>query len=155
VGWLIQTIGRDTWAHAALYTGSGNVIEAKGSGVRKTTLAEVLHLNSLFTLKYRIYRLRNNNPEVIQKVINYCEERLGWEYDYGSVGFIAVVKILERFGIVQQTPLINPLNSKEKIFCSELVGESFSFAGEALFEADTALTKTSDIAGSKKLFQLV
>ena len=151
LGWCIQVIGRDMWAHAALYIGDGDVIEAKGSGVRKASISEVLKSDSMVSLKYRIYRPNDISLGKIKKVIQYCEDRIGWGYDHNAVGFVAVFKLLERWGLIQKNPLINPLNEEDKEFCTELVAGAYAYAGYPLVDIASSLVRAGDIALSPKV----
>ena len=131
IGWLIQTISRDVWSHAALYVGNGNVIEAKGGGVKRNTLEKVLKWTKWRADRYPYLALNNDKKN---NLLAWAFSRIGWGYDFSSVGYILVLYLLDWLGIVKNIKnYSNPFNRKNSFYCSEFVVEAYRSQGINLF----------------------
>jgi len=130
-------------------------VEAKGDGIIKRNLVQILNLKSWIPFKYAVFRHKQRDEETVQKLVKFCEDHKGWKYDYQAVGFIGLVKLIERFGIKQNNILVNPLNREERFFCTEFVVEAYHRCGLHITNVSSCLAKAKHIAGSTSMFRVV
>ncbi|MGD0909979.1 MAG: hypothetical protein ABSA96_20540 [Candidatus Acidiferrales bacterium] len=138
-------------SHAALYTGQSQVIEAIGSGVRRTTLSESLRDHDLAVG----YRVRGLTGAKAIEVIAYANKlaQPGAKYDLTGAlsagvsrprGYLICVVAL---GIMPCTAaaLAGQFKSSDKFYCSQLVLEAFRRAGASFISADPHSSVPQDI----------
>ncbi|HSC79581.1 MAG TPA: papain-like cysteine protease family protein, partial [Chitinolyticbacter sp.] len=131
-------------SHAMLYVGGGNVVEAVGSGVRETTLANAIS-DAILAVAYRDPRV---DAAKAAAIASYARGRAGSPYNYAGVAFTgyrilnpggtAIIDGIARFAGLE-------VGQAGASYCSELVYEAFEHAGLALSSARPSESRPSDI----------
>ena len=130
----IRTLTQSFWNHVGGYVEEvdlkGYVIEALGRGVVKTPIEKYLN-NKSYILK--VVRLRSGafkDAEEHKQGLEVARQRLygkvGLKYDWWAIVWLGakyLAKSYYRKGR-KYIPLGNPLQSREKFFCSELICEA-------------------------------
>lgn len=111
------------------------------SGVR------AFDLRKLDSQSVDVFRLKSEWRVAQEKVISFLVAHLGAPYDWGGVGWLAVLKL---FGLRSQA---NRFQKEKDYFCSELVYEAFQEGGlDIVPQVDQAdITSPGDIAQSSRL----
>ena len=126
------------YSHAAVYVGSGGMIEAVGNGVRFVTLDVGTADNSIT----HVYRRRNLTPQQADLVCQYARQQVGKDYDSkGAIGAgastrrgIIIGSAISPAGTVaaRQWAAENRRAPEVAFYCSELVAHAFRAAGAPL-----------------------
>lgn len=109
LSFIIRTVTRSHYSHAAVLLKGGDIIEAWHSGVRRKFLYDFNNVD--------VFSVHVDDEE---KIIKFLESKIGFKYDFSSV-----FKFLTKRQVLQ---------SDEKYFCSELIFEAFQEAGINLLE---------------------
>jgi len=153
VSTVIRTGSISRVSHARLYVGSGEVIEAVGSGVVRVSLTTAMNEDTLTV----VYRRRNMSDEIADIVIRFAERQIGKAYDYAGVagaggttagGTVASI-ISPLLGIGMSAGAIsNMISPDSKFFCSELVVRAFEEANAPIISRPATLSRPGDITTS-------
>ena len=168
----IRQLTQSFWNHTGLFYvdlfNNGFIIEALGGGIVKTPVEKYLDE------KKSIIRVIRVSQEAFKDKLEYdsgmalaigrIKNKIGNKYDWGAIAWLGVKYIFK--GLYkkgrQYIPLGNPLQSREKFFCSELICDGFYgvsslhpqlFQGRTLQKCDT--TTPRDISKSRNTFHLM
>ncbi len=144
----IRELTQSYWNHVGMYC-EGFVIEAEGNGVVKTPIEEYLDER---TDILRVVRIREEAFKDIEEyrqglitAIIRMKEKIGAKYDWWAIVWLGFKYIFK--GSYKKTrqfiPIGNPLQSRDKFFCSEVICEScykISSINPYLFLGDTRQT---------------
>jgi hypothetical protein len=121
------------WTHAAIYIGSGKIIEAFPGGIVKRDLNES-YLQGNYNLL--VLRHKNTTNEMLNKAIAYCTESKGLPYDFRALVYFLLYNIVphQAHFLLDNDFMDLRFNVKNAYFCSELVSEGFLRAGIYCFE---------------------
>ena len=161
----IRELTGSFWNHTGLYYidlyNQGFIIEALGGGVVKTPIEKYLDE------KRSVLRVVRIKPEAFRDILEYdsgialaigrIKDKIGLKYDWGAIAWLGIKYIFKGMYKKGRTfiPVGNPLQSREKFFCSELICEGFRgisslhpylFQGKTLQRCDT--TTPRDISKS-------
>jgi uncharacterized protein YycO len=126
--WRFEVIGRfirwwtgSDYSHNALYAGSGNLVEAVWTGVRKIHWS-----NTPYPDYYKIAVMRpvNISVEDRQKAIEYAEKKVGSGYDYFMILFTGIAIMFSWFNI-NIRGIKNWLDVKSWYYCTELSVDAY------------------------------
>lgn len=115
VSGLIRVGTRSVVSHAALYAGSGSVIEAIGTGVTVRSIDDSLSEDVLAVA----YRSPHITSTIARAVIQYASAQIGKPYSVTAAGRSALPPLLCK--VEGDTPAA--------FFCSQLVIEAYKRAG--------------------------
>ena len=168
ISWGIRLLTESFWNHAGCYVvdvnKKGYVIEALGRGVSKTPIEKYVS-NKNYTLKVvrLIPEAFKNDKEYFDALVtatNRIEGEVGKKYDWWAIAWLGFIYLGK--GSYKKSrkhiPIGNPLQSRNKFFCSELVCSAFQglssiienlFAGEKYPEADCSTITPKDCNKSK------
>ena len=127
---VIRVGSRAVVSHAALYAGSGSMIEAIRQGVVSRPLDDSLADDKLAVA----YRHPDVTPRIAQAVVAYASAQIRKRYDLVGAGLAQGLICLVRDG--KQTAF----------FCSELVMEAFKQAGVPLGTMPSQCYTPGDVA---------
>jgi hypothetical protein len=150
VSFVIRTATWSEVSHAALYVGNDAVIEAVGSGIRRTPLAEAVTHDTLAVA----YRWPGITTEQAQAVVEFASKQagVGKKYDYiGAVGASRFARVM--FPLVAvSADITNSGQSmgQDRFFCSELVVAAFRSARINLVSHPASHTTLGEIASLGK-----
>lgn len=139
-------------SHAAVYVGNGQVVEAVGSGVRVRTLRKLLEEESI-ALALRYPEL---SAEQAQSVRSVALQKVGRNFNYVGVAMHVPFTLNRRVCELMPTAIRDLclrgvggvhhlVTSKQALFCSQLVLQSYRQAGVPLTDADPRLISPADI----------
>jgi|SRR3990167_748939 len=167
----IRQLTQSFWNHTGLYYidlfNNGFIIEALGGGIVKTPVEKYLGEKKSIV---RVVRVRpeafKNQPEYdsgLVVAINRVKNKIGFEYDWGAIAWLGIKYMFK--GVYKKgrryIPIGNPLQNRERFFCSEIICEGFYgvsslcpylFQGKTLQKCDTTTPK--DIAKSGNVFHV-
>lgn len=156
----IRQLTQSFWNHVGLYCEDidkqGFVIEALGNGVVKTPvekyLGEKSHILKVVRVKQEAFEDEFEYQRGLATAIGRMRSKIGSRYDWWAIvwlGFRYLGKGSYKKAR-EYVPIGNPLQSREKFFCSEVVCESFynlsklnpyMFAGKTKQTCDTTTPK--------------
>ena len=117
-------------SHAALYAGSGTMIEAIGEGVVSRSLDNSLADDKLAV----VYRHPDATSDLAKKVVKYASAQIDKKYDLAGAGLAQGLLCFVRD------------DKKTAFFCSELVMEAFKQAGLPLGTMPSQCYTPGDVA---------
>ena len=122
------------WTHAAMYVGSGEVVEAFPTGIVARSVEDAYLKNNY---DYVVLRRKTAAGGMdLSKAIAFCRGRVGHQYDNKALTYFALMNIVPpslRWMI--DNPIVeNALDTKDAYFCSELVGSALFEANEYCFD---------------------
>lgn len=172
ISWGIRILTESAWNHSGMIVidddGKIWVIEAVGRGVVKTPIEDYLNNTKKYRLKVSRFREdafkdRKEYTDGILTAVRRMREAVGKKYDYKAIAWLGLVYLFK--GLYKKgkscIPIGNPLQSRNKFFCSELVCYScykisslydYLFQGTTKQKCDTTTPK--DISKSKNVFCL-
>ncbi len=170
ISWGIRILTESAWNHSGMIVidddGKIWVIEAVGRGVVETPIEDYLNNTKKYRLKISRFRedsFKNKKEydDGILTATRRMRESIGKKYDYSAIiwlGLVYLIKGLYKKGR-SYIPIGNPLQVRNKFFCSELVCQScykisslydYLFQGITKQKCDTTTPK--DISKSKNVF---
>ena len=168
ISMAIRELTQSFWNHTGMYyediNRKGFIIEALGNGVTKTPvekyLEEKTHIIKVVRLKEEAFKdIIEYNSGIIE-AIGRMKDEVGSKYDWWAIVWLGFKYIFK--GSYKKTrkyiPIGNPLQSRDKFFCSEIVCEScyrISSLISYLFQGDTKqlcdTTTPKDIGKTKNV----
>ena len=167
----IRELTQSYWNHCGLYYSNvykeGFIIEALGNGVVKNPvenyLAEKHSIIKVVRLKPEAFKDEQEYQQGIVTAISRMQEKIGSKYDWWGIVWLGFKYLFK--GAYKKTrqyvPVGNPLQSREKFWCSEIICEAFykiSSLYDYLFQGNTKQTcdtTTPKDIGKSKLVQFV
>lgn len=121
IGQAIRWWTSGEYSHVAVYVGGGFIIESTWDGVRK-----VHWTKSGYPGVYKVVAMRHKSYNKIDmdKVIQFCEDKVGMKYDYGFMLFAAISVALGWVGISTRK-YRNWFDLKRNFVCTELAGDAY------------------------------
>ena len=131
----IRMLTESFWNHTGMYVvdpdSKGFVIEALGKGVVKTPIEKYIDNKSyvlrVVSLKQEAFKDQAEYQEGIKTAASRIRLTIGVKYDWMAIAYLGIVylsKGLWHKGFKKIPKRFNPLQSRNKFFCSELVCES-------------------------------
>jgi len=114
-------------SHAMLYIGDGEVVEAVGSGVRRTTLANAID-DAILAVAYRDPRV---DADKAQLICEYAKAQVGKPYSYAGVaatGLRIINPVAAVAGWIHDRLSVDP-DTAGSYYCSELLFAAYAHAG--------------------------
>jgi uncharacterized protein YycO len=135
-------------SHAALFAGSGQVIEAVGEGVLLRSLNASLSNHYLAVA----YRVRGMNPGTASRIVQFARHWVGRKYDTlgaaaaGTRARVGSAVCVVVFGIVPcGAARAGAFKSSDKFYCSQLVLEAYRQAGASFVQQNPNTSYPQDI----------
>ena len=167
----IRKLTQSFWNHVGVYYEdiylNGYVIEALGGGIVRTPVDKYLDEKKNILKIVRFSKEAFNDDKEYKSGIGLFVERMkqkvGSKYDWGAIiwlGFKYIFKGSYK-SARQYVPIGNPLQSRDKFFCSEIVCESaykISSINDYMFQGNTKQTcdtTTPKDVGKSKLVKCV
>jgi cell wall-associated NlpC family hydrolase len=156
VSGVIRTATGSNISHARLYIGNGEVIEAVGDGVVKTTLRAAMASDTLTIA----YRRRGLDSSTADAVVRFAERQIGKVYDYsGAAGAgqasgrgIIISALFPLVGSFALGGTIgNYIAPDNRFFCSELVARAFQAANAPISNDRPNLVQPGELPSSSYL----
>lgn len=165
ISWGIRLLTESFWNHIGMYimdiNKSGCVIEALGNGVIKTPIEKYVdnkgYILKVVSLRQEAFRDIDEYKQGILTATGRIWGKIGIKYDWLGIIWLGFKYIFK--GTYKKTrkyiPIGNPLQSRERFFCSELICEScqdissiypYLFQGKTKQKCDT--TTPRDISKS-------
>ena len=161
---VIRNLTQSFWNHAGIYI-DYRVIEALGNGVVSTYIDTYIdnpkYFLKIIRLKQEAFASQYEYDLGIKVACKRAREKISTKYDWGAIIFLGIKYGFKAFwnkGTKYVPKRFNPLQSREKFFCSELVCECFYglsslfdylFQGETKQKCDTTTPK--DIGKSQNV----
>lgn len=129
MSWAIRFLTRSFWNHVGIYT-NGEVISAMPKEVMKMSLEYCLN-KKIYTLKVvrlkkSAFKSKYEYKRGINTAVKRIEQQLGAKYDWFGITYLGMVYILRGiYDRIGKSFNFNPLQSRYKFFCSELVCEAY------------------------------
>jgi uncharacterized protein YycO len=131
VGKIIQEVTGSKYSHAAMYIGNDNIIEAIAKGV------VINNINKY--KKYDVFRAEQATPYQRYYAVEYAKSNLFKKYDF--LGILGILKST----IAKKE--VNKWDVKERLWCSELIADSYIHAGVDIGICDnTYLVSPGDLS---------
>lgn len=143
-------------SHARLYIGNGEVIEAVGDGVVKTTLRAAMSADTVTI----VYRRRDLDSATADAVVRFAQRQVGKGYDYsGAAGAgqasgrgVVISLLFPLVGAFSLGGTIgNAIAPDNNFFCSELVARAFQAAGAPITNSRPNLVQPGELPSSSYL----
>src|SRR3990167_5091955 len=163
----IRQLTQSFWNHTGLFYvdlfNNGFIIEALGGGIVKTPVEKYLDekksIIRVIRVKQEAFKDKLECDSGMALAIGRIKNKIGNKYDWGAIAWLGVKYIFK--GLYkkgrQYIPLGNPLQSREKFFCSELICDGFYgvsskvknlFAGEKYPNVQCSTITPKDIGKS-------
>lgn len=166
----IRILTESFWNHCGMYVididNSGFVIEALGNGVVKTSIDKYTdnkgYILKVVALKEEAFKNKEEYENGLKLATSRMRLSIGQKYDWWAIAWLGFKYIFK--GSYKKTrqyvPVGNPLQSREKFFCSEIICEScyeisslhpYMFQGKTKQTCDTTTPKDISKAETVKL----
>jgi len=122
IGWGIQAVTGDYFAHSAVYIGDGKLVEAKGQGVRVSELDKLLAHGHIKVGALLLREELENKREILK---NIALSIVGRPYDFKAFTYMTLLFGLVRLGLVNRKKIRevpDPVDEENKFFCHQVVG---------------------------------
>jgi Permuted papain-like amidase enzyme, YaeF/YiiX, C92 family len=150
----IRAITLSPVSHAALYVGSGQIIEAVGTGVRQRAISEFIAEEATIAA-FRHPKIDGIEAALIQK---FAEKHVGTKYNTSGIVLQAPFTLQRKFCELPIMPALvrdacirgsaaitlGPVPN-DQFFCSQLVLEAYKAAGVPLTDSDPRLVTPGDL----------
>jgi len=157
----IRMLTESFWNHVGMYVSDinkeGFVIEALGRGVVKTPIEKYINNKSYIlkaiTLRPEAFKDEEEYREGLKLAISKMRLSVGQKYDWWAIVYLGILYISKGFWHKSAKKLptrFNPLQSRNRFFCSELICEScykisslydYLFQGKTKQKCDTTTPK--------------
>ena len=168
ISWAIRTLTESFFNHAGMYVEdlyrNGFVIEALGRGVVRTPISKYEnnrhYITKIVKVKEAAFKDNWEYRNAVYTAVKKMREAVGRSYDWWAIVYLGIVYFMK--GSYKEArkhiPVGNPLQSRNRFFCSELICSAFSgtssivkniFAGKKYPEADCSTITPRDISKSE------
>ncbi len=131
---VIKYVTQSTWSHCGIFV--GDAIDPATTGDEQRSVVEALisegvvasPLKSFYGYNTRILRPVSLGDEERQKIIDFCVQKIGRQYDLLNVWEL-LCHFVPLFSIFYRKKIKNPRffgeNDPEKVICSSLIAQAF------------------------------
>ena len=125
---IIRFITKSTYNHIGIFVDEENIVEAKMSGVAKTSLNYFKREKANGKLTYSVYEIKGITEAQVDVICYIILSELNSKYDFLqllSLGFLF---------LIHKQKKTNPLDDNRRWICSELIADAAKTVGISFYD---------------------